>query len=242
MKATAAGWAVFEIQMRLKAELVDEMLPVPADRLASAELDRDAREVQQTSMCFVHRAPSLACLQADCRVDRGSGTPWFGFMRLPPMRLRIAGGVGPLLPGAGAYLPERGRWLRADQDQIGVLDGFTGADEADGARDALFEVDVGFVGEGDAAEGVGEGGLGAGRVRFEEFAGHHGLAEDAVFADRCKDLQDGGDVVHQREIDGFNFRPEREAAVGDDKGVGVPDAGEEGKGVRVEDAGFEHIF
>ena len=65
-------------------------------------------------------------------------------------------------------------------------------------------------------------------------------AEDEVGAERVEDLEDRGDVVHQREVDGLELGPEREAAVGDDEGVGVPHARQQAEHGGIEDAGFEH--
>ena len=77
-------------------------------------------------------------------------------------------------------------------------------------------------------------------VVLPELVGGENAAEDEVGAERVEDLEDRGDVVHQREVDGLELRPEREAAVGDDERVGVPHARQQAEHGGIEDAGFEH--
>ena len=53
--------------------------------------------------------------------------------------------------------------------------------------------------------------------------GHEGLRDAKVRADGGENLQDRGNVIHQRNIHSLEPGPERKAAVGEDEGVGVAD-------------------
>ena len=107
-------------------------------------------------------------------------------------------------------------------------------------RDPFLELDVRFVDECDVGERLGEGGAGLGVVVGEEFLGHPCFADDEVGAERGEDVEDAGQSVHEGDVNGLDHRPEGEAAVGDDEGVGVADAAQQRVDLRVEDAGFEH--
>jgi hypothetical protein len=151
------------------------------------------------------------------------------------------GSACPLYNGAGrlvaAVLASGGL-----EDHVGVLGGVAGADEADGGGDAEFEGVVGFPGDGCGVGEEDDVGVGLGGVVVAELFGHPDVADDEVLLDGAEEVGDGGDVVDEGDVDGFDLGPEGEAAVGEDDGVGVADAGEEGVDVGIEDSGFEHVF
>ena len=61
------------------------------------------------------------------------------------------------------------------------------------------------------------------------------------FGRMCSDhLEHGRDAVHERDIDGLDHGPEREAPVGDHQGIGVPNAAQERIDLRIEDSGLQH--
>ena len=129
-----------------------------------------------------------------------------------------------------------GRGLGGFEDDVGVGGGVGGADEADGAGDAEFEGGVGFEGDlGEKGEAVLDDG---GGVVGAELLGHEDGADGDGGEDGAEDVGDGGDVVGEGEVDGFDLGPEGEAAIRDDEGVGVAEAGEKGGELGVEDAGF----
>lgn len=104
----------------------------------------------------------------------------------------------------------------------------------------FFEFHVGFVHDGNSFERFGESGLGFFVVRFQKFLGHPGFADDEVGAQNFQHVQDAGDVVAQGNVHGLDLRPEGEAAIGDDDGVGVADACEQRENVRIENSSFKH--
>ncbi len=95
-------------------------------------------------------------------------------------------------------------------------------------------------GERDACEGRGEFLARAGVIGALEFLRHPCVADAVIGADGVEHVEHARHTIDERDVDGFNLRPEGKSAVGDDEGVGVADAGEQGKNVRVQDAGFEH--
>jgi hypothetical protein len=135
--------------------------------------------------------------------------------------------------------------LDAFEDDVSVGGGITGADEADGVGDALFEGEMSFpsdLGFGAGREGIIEGRDRLRRIGSEEFLGLPDVPDLEVGLKSLEHVEDGGDPADQGEVNRFDPFPEREGPVADDEGVGVADAGHEVEDVRVQNAFLEHEF
>ena len=104
------------------------------------------------------------------------------------------------------------------------MDGVAGADQADGAGHSFLESAVRFVDGRNARQGFGERSACGRRIVLQEFARHEGLGRVEIRPDGGEDLQNGRDVVGERDVHRFDLRPERKAAVRDDERVGIANA------------------
>jgi hypothetical protein len=95
---------------------------------------------------------------------------------------------------------------------------------------------MGLEGNGNAKEGVLEGACGLRRIGGEELLRSEDSADGEIGFHSLQDVYDPRNVIRERDVDGFNVRPERKAPIGDDQRVGVPDSAEEGIDCRVEDS------
>jgi hypothetical protein len=133
------------------------------------------------------------------------------------------------------------------EDDVAVGGGVSGADEADGLGDEALELDVGEAGDfelgGEALEAVESGIIGEQGFRGiggEKLLGLPDAAHFEVGVEESEEIGDEGDALGEGEVDRFDFVPVGEGPIGDDEGVGVPDAGEEFEEIRIEDAGLDH--
>jgi len=126
------------------------------------------------------------------------------------------------------------------ENEVGVLDRIAGADQPDGPGDALLEGGMRLEQQRNAGETRDERLLPRRVVVVQKLLGGEDATDLEVGPERVEHLEHGGHVVDQGEVDGFNLRPEREAAVGDDEGVGVAHARQQAEDGGIENAGFEH--
>ena len=92
---------------------------------------------------------------------------------------------------------------------MGVLNGVTGADKADGVRDPFIELDVRLVGECKTGECLGKRGAGLGVVLGEKLLRHPRSADDEVYSYRVEDIEHCRDAVHERDVNGLDHRQYR---------------------------------
>jgi magnesium chelatase family protein len=90
-------------------------------------------------------------------------------------------------------------WFRSGrfQNHVRVLHGAAGANQPDGRRHALFEIEVRLVGHWDAAQNLGECGAGFRVIVLQKFLRHPGAADVEIRADGPEHLQHGGNVIHE---------------------------------------------
>jgi hypothetical protein len=178
----------------------------------------------------------LACTRSMISLSR-LGTLWVGTKRCFPIKWSQSIGSFGRNEFDGSRVSVASRRF---QNHVGVGDGVAGADEADGVGDAFFEFNVWLERQFGAFQCVDETSARGFGVRADEFLGHPGFADHEIGAQGAEHIEHAGDIVAQRNVHGLDLRPEGEAAVGDDDGVGVAHAREQRENVGIEDSSFKH--
>lgn len=119
------------------------------------------------------------------------------------------------------------------EDHIGIRDRIAGANQADRRRHTALENNVRLIGHGDAGGRRREQLLDGRRIMLAELAGHKDRADHEIRPDRVEHLQDGRDVVDQRDVHGLDHGPIGKPAIGDNQHVGVPHPAQQCVDVRV---------
>ena len=133
-----------------------------------------------------------------------------------------------------------GRVSTGNQNRIRVGDGISRANQADGQGHAFFEFNVWFEKRGNPLERGGKLLARGGRIIFEEFLCLESLRELMVCPHGGDELADRRQIINDGDINRFNHRPERKAAVGNDQRVGVAHPGQEREEMRIENAMVYH--
>lgn len=116
--------------------------------------------------------------------------------------------------------------LRGFENHIGVLSGFSGANETDGPRNAKLELYMRLERARRALKRVQETFLRRLIIHGTKFLGHEHAAGFPVRKDCFQNLRHGGNAIHKGEINRFNLGPKRKATISDHERVGVADARE----------------
>lgn len=107
-------------------------------------------------------------------------------------------------------------------------------------RHTFLEIHVRFARHRNVAEGFGEPRDGFRGIGAQKLLRLPDAADLENGRQQIQHIQNGGNALAQREVHGFDFRPEWKRPVGDHQRVGVADAGDQVKNLRVEDTSLEH--
>lgn len=113
---------------------------------------------------------------------------------------------------------------RRFENDVAVWRGVARPNQADGVRDTPLEIEVRLARGSYTAQCQVILLAHSFTVGAVELVRHPGRTDLKIAAQRFDHLQHGRNVVAQRKVDGFDLRPERKAAVGDDECVGVTHA------------------
>jgi hypothetical protein len=141
-------------------------------------------------------------------------------------RLRKENTEAILVGGGGEAGPAAGRipGLSRFQNHVRVLDRVSRPDQTDRRGDTLLELLVRLKTHRDTLETLFEVAYGVRSVGAAKFLGHHYLPNDKVRLDSLKNFQDARKIIDQGDIDSFDLRPKRKAAVRNHQGVGMTNA------------------
>jgi hypothetical protein len=126
------------------------------------------------------------------------------------------------------------------ENEVGVEDGVTRADEPDGMGHAFLEDHMWFVESGHTFQRSSKCIARLGLVCGDELFGHKGLRHDEILPDSKQYVEDLGDIVSQGDVDRLDLRAKWKSPIRDDQGVGVPDTADKGVYGGIKDACLKH--
>jgi hypothetical protein len=126
------------------------------------------------------------------------------------------------------------------QNHVRVLNRIACPDQANRQWDALSELRVRLKCNRSRAKTLLEAVYGIRTVGAAEFLRHHDFPNNEVSLNSPENIQNARNIIDQRNIHGFNLRPERKSPVGNNQGVRVTNAAQQRIDSRIKNSIFQH--